>query len=91
MKNVGNDLVLHPFISIEEGLSNFGELEEFEVNSLQDMATFINNGPVSRVTAAKEINARSSRSHAILSIILEPKAKTESRWIEYILTEYIPD
>ena len=49
------------------------------MNSVSEMATCLEQGSASRATGATAMNTRSSRSHAIFTIVMEQKEKSGSR------------
>ncbi|KAJ7517209.1 hypothetical protein O6H91_21G014700 [Diphasiastrum complanatum] len=50
---------------------------EVDVRSLQEMASCLEQGSLSRATASTNMNSRSSRSHAIFTITVEQRRKWE--------------
>ena len=54
-------------------------LKEVKVSSVEDMAACLEQGSSSRATGATAMNTRSSRSHAIFTIVMEQKEKSGSR------------
>ncbi|CAB4032749.1 chromosome-associated kinesin KIF4A-like, partial [Paramuricea clavata] len=54
-------------------------LKEIKVNSTADMAACLEQGSASRATGATAMNTRSSRSHAIFTIVMEQREKAGSR------------
>ncbi|EDO49629.1 predicted protein, partial [Nematostella vectensis] len=60
--------------SCEGGIKIAGLMEK-KVDSVQDMVQCLELGSASRVTGATAMNSRSSRSHAIYTIIMEQRGK----------------
>ncbi|XP_078441740.1 P-loop containing nucleoside triphosphate hydrolases superfamily protein isoform X2 [Wolffia australiana] len=50
---------------------------EAEVNSKEEMASFLTRGSISRATGSTNMNSQSSRSHAIFTINMEQKRHTK--------------
>ncbi|CAB4314620.1 unnamed protein product [Prunus armeniaca] len=70
----------HP-IQIREksnGAITLAGLTEVAVNSLQEMATCLDQGSLNRATGSTNMNNQSSRSHAIFTITLEQMRKIRS-------------
>ncbi|XP_021802795.1 kinesin-like protein KIN-4A [Prunus avium] len=73
-------VVRHP-IQIREksnGAITLAGLTEVAVNSLQEMATCLDQGSLNRATGSTNMNNQSSRSHAIFTITLEQMRKISS-------------
>jgi hypothetical protein len=65
-----------PIPTIRDGPNNsviVNNTEELEVRNAEEMIDLLMKGSLNRVVAATEMNARSSRSHAIFSVILSQK------------------
>lgn len=54
-----------------------------KVCSVAEMAACLEQGSASRATGATAMNTRSSRSHAIFTIVMEQREKAGSRYIEH--------
>ncbi|XP_024543548.1 kinesin-like protein KIN-4A isoform X2 [Selaginella moellendorffii] len=71
-------LLTRPSIQIREstaGEINLAGITETDVHTLQEMASCLAQGSLSRATGSTNMNSRSSRSHAIFTITLEQKKK----------------
>ncbi|KAJ8640473.1 hypothetical protein MRB53_017167 [Persea americana] len=64
---------------------------EAEVRSKEEMASFLARGSLSRATGSTNMNSQSSRSHAIFTITMEQKRKTNCASASVIYDETADD